>query len=151
MGGCNERHSRLISLGEPPVSFSVSQRTLEHLGWTQVLARLGGLTRTPGGRRAVMGAPAEEPRDEFPKPDDQTRSTLLETPDEAVAGLLEETAEALALLAEQGSPPLGGIGEISDALGHARKGGILTPRELTELGSTLTATRRVQEFIGSRT
>ncbi|HYH02170.1 MAG TPA: endonuclease MutS2, partial [Bacillota bacterium] len=57
------------------------------------------------------------------------------------------TSEAVRLLTENDRIPLGGIFDIREAIKRAAIGGVLAPRELLEVGSTIRASRLMKEFL----
>ena len=73
-----------------PMTVQISQRTLEDLGFSEVLRALAQRCRTEPGRERVLARP------------------FLDTP-EQVAEALALVAEARALSHEQFSMPLGGV------------------------------------------
>jgi DNA mismatch repair protein MutS2 len=110
------------------VAFSIAQKTLERLEWSQVLARLGRYLHTPGARARL--APAEG----------ESVSTALFEPTEAgVRVRLAETAEARSILRTGGASPIGELADLAAPLARARKGGVLAPRELLEVARALEA------------
>ncbi len=117
----------------------MAQKTLERLEWPQVVDRLREHTRTPRGRArcAAGGDPVEA-------------QALFAPSLEAVRERLDETGEARALLDEGEEPPFGGVHDLSAALRRAGKSGVLVPRELLELGSTLAAIHATARFAARR-
>jgi DNA mismatch repair protein MutS2 len=113
--------------------FTVAQKALERLEWSQILARLAELCATPRARARLAG----------PAP-----------PFEASAGgvreRLAETAQARAVLAAGDRPPTGGASDPAAALRRAAKGGALAPGELLELASCLAALRETRRFLALR-
>ncbi len=114
--------------------FLVAQKTLERLEWSALLGRLSGHLRTPRARARVAGDP----------------SSLFEATGVGVLDRLAETGEGLALLRAGERPPLEGVADVADALLRSRKGGVLEPRELLEIGATLCALRRTREVLAPR-
>jgi DNA mismatch repair protein MutS2 len=102
------------------VPFTVTQKTLERLDWSLILARLHGPT------------------------------ALFEDSLEGVRERLAETGEARAILASGDAPPLAGVVELGEALRRARKGGVLAPRELLDLATSLAALSGTARFLESR-
>jgi DNA mismatch repair protein MutS2 len=113
------------------VPFLVTQKTLERLEWSALLAQLGGQLRTPAARARIQADPA----------------SLFEPTRAGVLDRLAETAEARALLRAGERPPLEEVADVGTALARARKGGVLEPRELFELAATLRALRRTKELL----
>ncbi|BDG44574.1 endonuclease MutS2 [Saccharococcus caldoxylosilyticus] len=76
--------------------------------------------------------------------------TLLPSSDFAeVVDWLEETDEAAAVLRLRGHVPLGGIFDIRASLKRAKIGGTLSPQELLDIASTVSASRQLKQFIES--
>ncbi len=65
---------------------------------------------------------------------------------EDVLRLLDETDAAKARLGLHGSPPFSGVKDVGAALYRADQGGMLNTRELLDIASLLTASRRVAEY-----
>lgn len=61
----------------------------------------------------------------------------------------EETDEAAAALRLRGHVPLGGIVDIRASLKRAKIGGTLSPHELLDIASTISASRQLKQFIES--
>lgn len=115
------------------MAFSISQKTLERLEWPVVLARLAHHARTPRARSALI-----EGRVAFA---------------ESIAAMRErlaETREAVSLLEMGDPPPLGGVGEISEGLVRARKGGALDAEALRRVAGTLAALAATRRFVAGR-
>jgi DNA mismatch repair protein MutS2 len=103
----------------------MADRTLEELGWPEVLSALAARCRTPAGRRRAAALP--------------------------FLGSASEASEALAAveearaLAEAGvSLPLGGLGEVDGHLERAAKGGVLEPLALREAAGLVRAAVRTR-------
>ncbi len=64
-----------------------------------------------------------------------------------VQDALTETTEAVSVILYKGNIPIGEIGDISGILGMARKGRILSMRELLQVKTSLTITRTVKTFL----
>ena len=62
---------------------------------------------------------------------------------------LTETTEAVSVILSKGNIPVGETGDLSAVLGMARKGRILSMRELLQVRSALTAARTVKSFLTS--
>ncbi len=117
--------------------FTVTQKTLERLEWPQLIERVAARTRTPRGRARI--APSEARSD---APFEETLAGVRER--------LAETREARSILARGERPPLGGVVELGPALERTRKGGVLAPRELFDLGASLAALRGTARFLTLR-
>ena len=89
------------------MGFEISQKTLERLEWPEILARLGAVAVTPGGRGRCQAGEEAGPR-------------LFESTREGVFARLAETREARAVPAEGDLPPLGGVADVSGALARAQ-------------------------------
>ena len=63
-----------------------------------------------------------------------------------VDALLRETADAHSLMARFGAPSFGGAPNVNSQLMRAKAGGILSPRELLEVGETLRIIRTVRDW-----
>lgn len=114
------------------MAVQIAQRTLEDLGFAEVLRALAQRCRTEPGRERA-----------------QARPFL----DEG-----EQVAEALALVAEarrlaqeeQFSLPLGGVADVRPAVELASKGGLLEPRQLIASAQLLFAFLRTREALEER-
>lgn len=109
----------------------VAPRTLEDLGFPEVLTALARRCRTPGGQERA-----------------QTRR-FLDTREE-VELALEKIRQARVLSEQQLSLPFGGFGELRPSLERAEKSGLLEPRELIALAQALFAFVRVREALDER-
>ncbi|MBU8898607.1 endonuclease MutS2 [Corallococcus sp. H22C18031201] len=107
------------------MTVQISQRTLEDLGFADVLRALAQRCRTEPGRERALARP------------------FLDSAEE-VTEALALVAEARTLSQEQFSLPLGGVTDLRIALGHTTKGGVLEPRQLIDSAQLLLA------FINSR-
>jgi DNA mismatch repair protein MutS2 len=121
------------------VPFSVAQKTLERLEWSQVLARLAEHVRTPRALSRLQPADGEE-----------VATGLFEPTEEGVRDRLAETAEARTILAEGDAPPLAELVDVSGALARARKGGALTARELLDVARAFSTVRETHRFLTRR-
>jgi DNA mismatch repair protein MutS2 len=120
------------------MSFRVSQKTLQRLEWEEILERLEGLARTPRGRaRFATGGESID-------------TSLFEASLAGVRERLAETGEARAILHQGDRPPISGVADVDVLLKRARKGGVLSARELLDVGSTLVALRGVARFLQPR-
>jgi len=63
-----------------------------------------------------------------------------------VLRLLDETDDAKAMIGLWGSPPFSGVKDVSPSLARADRGGMLNTRELLDIASLLTASRRVEDY-----
>jgi DNA mismatch repair protein MutS2 len=106
-------------------------RTLDELGWPEILAALSSRCRTPAGRRAALGLP-------FQATAQDAREALLRVGE---ARALSEAALAL---------PLGGVGEVEGHLDRAAKGGVLEPVALRECAALIRAAARTREALRAR-
>lgn len=70
-----------------------------------------------------------------------------ETELDKVQALLAEMDEALSILRIKGSVPMGGIFDVRPHARRAQIGGMLSPKELMEISSTIRASRIFREFI----
>jgi len=124
------------------VAFRVSQRTLQQLDWQEVAARLAGHAATPRLRARL--APAQEEDGRLVLPD------LFEASESAARERLAETSEARAILDEGDLPPLGGVCELDATLRRLAAGGVVSARELLDLGRALGALHATARFLRSR-
>jgi len=81
---------------------------------------------------------------------DRCRRLMPVTDREDVLRLLDETDAAKARLGLHGSPPFSGVKDVGAALYRADQGGMLNTRELLDIASLLTASRRVAEYDAER-
>ncbi len=116
--------------------FRVAPKTLERLEWPQILARLARYARTP---RAVarLGPP-------------HGAMALFEPTPDGVRARLAETGEARSLRAAGAVLPAGDLPDPAEALGRARRGGVLAPRALLDLRSSLLALGEARRLLGAR-
>ena len=77
---------------------------------------------------------------------ERCRRIIPVTDREDVLHLLDETDAAKARLGLHGSPPFSGVKDVGAALYRADQGGMLNTRELLDIASLLTASRRVAEY-----
>ncbi|WP_338264291.1 endonuclease MutS2 [Corallococcus caeni] len=113
------------------MTVQISQRTLEDLGFSEVLRALTQRCRTEPGRERVLARP------------------FLDTEAE-VAEALALVDEARFLSQQQFSLPLGGVTDLRTAVGHAEKGGVLEPRQLIDAAQLLFAFARTREALDER-
>jgi DNA mismatch repair protein MutS2 len=115
----------------------VERQTLERLDWPQIVARLASHAGTPRGR-SRLAAP-------------DGGSALFEATAEGVRARIAETREARALRLEGVALPAGELADPSEALGRARRGGILAPRALLDLHGVLVALAQTRRLVSART
>ncbi|HEX2485493.1 MAG TPA: endonuclease MutS2, partial [Myxococcota bacterium] len=113
------------------MSFRVAPRTLERLEWAELVERLAGCARTPGGAARARGA-------------------LFEPDTASVRERLAETSEARALLGEGGGPPTEGVRDLDASLLRLAKGGALGAGELLDVASTAGALAATARFLAAR-
>ncbi|RKH38995.1 endonuclease MutS2 [Corallococcus interemptor] len=113
------------------MTVQISQRTLEDLGFSEVLRALTQRCRTEPGRERVLSRP------------------FLDTEAE-VTEALALVDEARFLSQQQFSMPLGGATDLRAAVGHAEKGGVLEPRQLIDAAQLLFAFARTREALDER-
>ena len=121
------------------MTFSVAQKTLERLEWSQVLARLARHVRTPRARARLAPAAGES-----------VSTALLEQTSAGVRDRLAETTEARAILAGGDASPVGELADLQASLARADKGGVLAPRELLEVARALDTVEHTAGFLGRR-
>ncbi|SEU25798.1 DNA mismatch repair protein MutS2 [Myxococcus fulvus] len=114
-----------------PMTVQISQKTLEDLGFGDVLRALTQRCRTEPGRERVLARP------------------FLDTA-EQVSEALALVGEARTLSQEQFSLPLGGVVDLRIHVGHASKGGTLEPRQLIDGAQLLFAFVRTREALDER-
>jgi DNA mismatch repair protein MutS2 len=123
------------------LGFFVTQKTLERLEWNRILEKLREHARTPGAQdRCSEAGPEGSPES----------STLFESTLHGVMERLVETSEARAILVAGGMPPLSGTVHLDSVLARARKGGVLSAREILDVASTLSVVRSTRRFFESR-
>ncbi len=113
------------------MSVQIAQRTLEDLGFAEVLRALAHRCRTAPGRERALARPFLDSEDQ-------------------VADALSLVAEARKLAQEQFSLPLGGVSDLRDAVNRASKGGMLEPRDLIASAQLLYAMARTREALEER-
>ncbi|RKH60954.1 endonuclease MutS2 [Corallococcus aberystwythensis] len=113
------------------MTVQISQRTLEDLGFSEVLRALTQRCRTEPGRERVLARP------------------FLDT-EADVTEALALVDEARFLSQQQFSMPLGGVTDLRTAVGHAEKGGVLEPRQLIDAAQLLFAFARTREALDER-
>ncbi|RKH10187.1 endonuclease MutS2 [Corallococcus sp. CA047B] len=113
------------------MTVQISQRTLEDLGFSEVLRALTERCRTEPGRERVLARPFHDTEAE-------------------VTEALALVEEARFLSQQQFSLPLGGVTDLRTAVGHAEKGGILEPRQLIDAAQLLFAFARTREALDER-
>ncbi|WP_224371431.1 endonuclease MutS2 [Hyalangium versicolor] len=113
------------------MSVQIAQRTLEDLGFAEVLRALAQRCRTAPGKERAQARP------------------FLDTEDQ-VTDALSLVGEARSLSQEQFSLPLGGVSDLRDSVNRASKGGLLEPRELIASAQLLYAFARTREALEER-
>ncbi|WP_044280886.1 endonuclease MutS2 [Myxococcus stipitatus] len=113
------------------MTVQISEKTLEDLGFSDVLRALTQRCRTEPGRERVLARPFHDTA-------------------EQVSEALALVAESRALSQEQFSLPLGGVVDLRIPAGHAAKGGILEPRQLIDAAQLLFAFVRTREALDER-
>jgi DNA mismatch repair protein MutS2 len=114
-----------------PMSVQIAQRTLEDLGFAEMLRALGQRCRTAPGRERALARP------------------FLDTEDQ-VSDALSLVGEARRLAQELFSLPLGGVSDVREAVNRASKGGMLEPRDLIASAQLLYAFARTREALEER-
>ncbi len=109
----------------------MNARTLEELGWPEVLAGLAGRCRTPAGRKGALALP------------------FLASAREAREALLA-VGEARALSEQRIALPLGEVGEVDGHVERAAKGGVLAPLALRECAALARAAARTRAALAGR-
>jgi DNA mismatch repair protein MutS2 len=106
-------------------------RTLEELGWPEILEALAQRCRLPAGRARAAALPFQ--------------------PDAAAAReALERVDEARRLSEAAWSMPLGGVGDVEPHLERAAKGGVLEPISLRECAALVRAVVRTRRAMEAR-
>lgn len=114
------------------MAVQIAQRTLEDLGYAEILRALAQRCRTQPGKERALARP-------FLDEEAQVTDAL------ALIG------EARTLIQEeQFSIPLGGIADLRDAIHRAGKGGMLEPRDLIGSAQLLMAFARTREGLEER-
>jgi DNA mismatch repair protein MutS2 len=106
-------------------------RTLEELGWPEILAALAQRCRLPAGRARALDLPF--------LPDGA-----------AVREGLARVAEARTLSEAAWSLPLGGVADVAPNLDRAEKGGVLEPLALRECAGLVRAIARTRAALEAR-
>jgi DNA mismatch repair protein MutS2 len=114
-----------------PMAVQIAQRTLEDLGYAEVLRALAHRCRTEPGRERALARP------------------FLDT-EEQVSDALALVEEARKLTQEQFSLPLGGVTDLRNAVELSSKGGLLEPRQLLAAAQLLFAFVRTREALDER-
>jgi DNA mismatch repair protein MutS2 len=112
------------------VEASTGDRTLEELGWPEILSALAARCRIPAGRRRARALP-------FLGSAAEAREALLAVGE---ARLLAESQLAL---------PLGGLSEVEAHLERAAKGGVLEPLALRECAALMRAAARTRAALAT--
>ena len=113
------------------MSVQIAQRTLEDLGFAEMLRALAHRCRTAPGKERALARPFLDNEDQ-------------------VSDALALVNEARSLSQEQFSLPLGGVSDLRDALNRASKGGMLEPRDLIASAQLLYAMARTRESLEER-
>lgn len=113
------------------MSVQIAHRTLEDLGFAEVLRALAHRCRTTPGKERAQARP------------------FLDT-EERVTEALALVAEARRLAQEQFSLPLGGVSDLREAVHRASKGGMLEPRDLIAAAQLLYAFARTRDALEER-
>jgi DNA mismatch repair protein MutS2 len=107
---------------------NVTARTLEDLGFTEVLKALAGRCRMEAGQRRALARPFLSSREEV----------------EQALALVEEAQK----LKDSGRTlPLGGLRDVQNDIERAAKGGMLEPRELIAVSDLLASMSRASEVL----
>lgn len=106
----------------------MNEKTLRVLEYSKIIKKLKEKTESSLGERLA--------NDLYPSVDSNE-----------VLQLQEETDEAVKLLLKRGSPPLGGIHDVSAEMRRAEIGGILSPAGLLKTADTLRAARKIKGFL----
>jgi DNA mismatch repair protein MutS2 len=114
-----------------PMAVQIAQRTLEDLGYAEVLRALAHRCRTEPGRERALARP------------------FLDT-EEQVAEALSLVEETRKLSQEQFSLPIGGVTDLRSAVELAAKQGLLEPRQLLAAAQLLFAFVRTREALDER-
>lgn len=109
----------------------MEQRNLKRLEFDKVLQRLAGHTRSPLGRELVEELLPKTDRDE-------------------IEHLQAETTEGRELLRLEPGADMGGWYDIRDEVKRAARGVVLEAKELENIGKTLSASRRIKNFLLER-
>ncbi len=72
-----------------------------------------------------------------------------ETSEKAAQNSLNMTEDAYIMLAKYGGPSFGGLKNVSNSLARAAAGGVLSMKELLDIGSTVRAVRGISEWRGN--
>lgn len=110
---------------------NVAARTLQDLGFHEILAALASRCRTPTGHERALARP------------------FLESPAE-VESALGLVAEATRLFEQQFQLPVGALQDIRPALVRAERRALLEPKELLQVSASLRAFQRTREQLEER-
>ncbi len=114
------------------MAVQIAQRTLEDLGYAEVLRALAQRCHTQPGRERALARP------------------FLDS-EQDVADALTLVGEARTLIQqEQFALSLGGLADLRDAINRASKGGMLEPRDLINAAQLLFAFARTREALEER-
>lgn len=126
-GGARDRDG--VRKGASPTA--MHPRTLEELGWPEVLSALAQRCRLPAGRARALALPFQ--------------------PDAAAAReALLRVGEARSLSESAWSLPLGGVADVEPHLDRASKGGVLDPLALRECAALARALARTRAALEAR-
>jgi len=128
----------------PSVAFRVSQRTLRQLDWPRIVARLASHLATPRARARCAPGEDEAVAEGALAPD------LFAGDEDEARALLVATSEARALLDAGELPPLGGVPDLEPVLRRLAAGGVLSVRELLDVGRALEALHATAGFLAAR-
>lgn len=109
----------------------VTTRTLDDLGFTEVLRALAQRCRTDMGRERALARPFRETHEE-------------------VTDALDHVEEARRLAQQQISLPLGGVSDVRPSLTRAEKQAVIEPRDLLAISRLLFAFLRTREVLEDR-
>jgi DNA mismatch repair protein MutS2 len=126
-GYSKNKSIKLIKKGPSPVN----ERTLKILEFDKIIAKVESFAVSQYGREMIR---------------DLKPSGALSQIREA----LQITTEAVYLYTKNDRIPLGGIYDIREAVKRAALGGVLSPTELLEIGSTFRASRLMKEFLAQQ-
>ncbi len=104
-----------------------TQKSLAALEYDKIIAMLADCALTEGARARAL---ALLPSDEY----------------ETVAFRQKRTADAKRMLAQKGYPSFLGVVDVTGAIERAEKGAALSPRELLQIATVLTAARGLEDY-----
>ncbi len=112
-------------------AFATPATTLDDLGWSRIQGALSARARTARGRDRALVLSFLDSR-------------------ELVEASLERIEEARALKRSEAVIPLGGIRDVSAALGRAEREAVLAPEEILACAEVIRAAAAVRTFLGGR-